>query len=85
MVKVKVTRSKNVVLGDLIGVLLRIGELGEESASKFHAKSRNGCRYKHYKDFCAEGLYHPWLSEINAAVGYQEVAGHAYEWLLLIG
>ncbi len=28
---------------------------------------------------------HPWLSEINAPVGYQEVAGHACEWLLLIG
>ena len=30
-------------------------------------------------------LYHPRLSEINAPVGYQEVAGHDYEWLLLIG
>ncbi len=28
---------------------------------------------------------HPWLSEINAPVGYQEVAGHTYKWLLLIG
>ncbi len=30
-------------------------------------------------------LYHRWLSEFNAPVGYQEVAGHTYKWLLLIG
>ena len=29
--------------------------------------------------------YQPWLSEINAPIGYQEVAGHTYKWLLLIG
>ncbi len=29
--------------------------------------------------------FHPWLSEINAPIGHQEVAGHTFEWLLLIG
>ena len=29
--------------------------------------------------------FHPWLAEIPAPIGSPEVAGHAHEWLLMIG
>ncbi len=30
-------------------------------------------------------MFHPWLAEIRAPVGSQEVVGHTHECLLLIG